>query len=244
MSPIRTVFAGAKGRMGAALLPGLARTDDIEIVAQVDVGDDLVATARAARAEVVIDFTVPSVAVANARRILDAGCHGVIGTTGFTESDLVDLDARARTAKRALLIAPNFALGVLLMVRFAAEASRWFQRSEIVELHHDGKLDAPSGTALRTAQAMGAAGSGGGPTVGDAAARGAVHAGVHIHSVRIPGFTATQEVMFGQPGEVLTIRHDAFSRECYLPGVVMGVRAVRGKTGLLRGLESILPPPS
>ena len=244
MTKIRTVFAGAKGRMGTALLPGLERTEDVEVVARVDLSDDLVALSRAARADVVIDFTVPSSAVSNARKILEARCHGVIGTTGFTERDLVDLDARARAAGKALLVAPNFALGVLLMVRFAAEASRWFQRSDIIEIHHDGKLDAPSGTALRTAQAMGAAQSGGGPIAGEADARGSVHSGVRIHSVRLPGFTATQEVIFGAPGEVLTIRHDAFSRDCYLPGVLLGLRAVRGRTGLLRGLESILPFPS
>ncbi len=243
MTRIRTLFAGAKGRMGTALLPGLERTDDVEIVDRVDVDDDLVERARASRAEVVVDFTVPSVAVANARKILEARCHGVIGTTGFVENDLVDLDARARAAGKAILVAPNFALGVLLMVRFAAEAARWFPRSEIVEIHHDGKLDAPSGTALRTAQAMGAARSGGGPASGEAAARGAIHEGVRIHSVRIPGYTAAQEVMFGAPGEALTIRHDAFSRECYLAGVVLGIRTVHSRTGLLRGLESILPPP-
>ena len=139
------------------------------------------------------------------------------------------------------------------MIRFAAEAARWFPRSEIVEIHHDGKLDAPSGTALRTAEALGAAvdsggagsgaATGGAPTTprADGAARGEVRAGVPIHSVRLPGFLAHQEVLFGGVGEALTIRHDAFSRECYLPGVLLGVRSVRGRVGLLRGLESVLP---
>ena len=250
MTKIRTAVAGWKGRMGAVILPGLAREADVEIVAKIEQGDDLVALCREARAEVVVDFTTPAVAAANARKIVEAGCHGVIGTTGFTERDLADLDARARSASRALLVAPNFALGVLLMIRFAAEAALWFPRSEIVEIHHDGKLDAPSGTALRTAEAVGAAGSGtaksgtgvSGAADAGAAARGELHAGVPVHSVRLPGFLAHQEVMFGGAGEALTIRHDAFSRECYLPGVVLAVRSVRGRVGLLDGLESILPP--
>lgn len=247
MTKIRTAFAGWKGRMGAVILPGLEREADLEVVARIEQGDDLVATCRAARAEVVVDFTTPAVAAANARKILEAGCHGVIGTTGLSEADLGDLDARARAASRALLVAPNFALGVLLMIRFAAEAARWFPRSEIVEIHHDGKLDAPSGTALRTAEAVGAAGSGATRDAAMAAldarsdARGGLHAGVPVHSVRLPGFLAHQEVMFGGAGEVLTLRHDAFSRECYLPGVLLGVRSVRGRVGLLRGLEAVLP---
>lgn len=247
MTKIRTAFAGYRGRMGAVILPGLEREPDLEVVARVEQGDDLVALCRAARAEVVVDFTTPAVAASNARKILDAGCHGVIGTTGLSEPDLADLGARARAASRALLVAPNFALGVLLMVRFAEEAARWFPRAEIVETHHDGKLDAPSGTALRTAQAVGAAGAGAtkdpakAAADAEAAARGGLHAGVRVHSVRLPGFLAHQEVIFGGAGEVLTIRHDAFSRECYLPGVLLGVRSVRGRVGLLRGLEAVLP---
>ena len=140
-------------------------------------------------------------------------------------------------------MAPNFALGSILLQRFAAEAARLLTRCEIVEYHHDGKADAPSGTALRTAEAIAAAGSGagGGPSGGPAGARGVEHHGVRIHAVRLPGFVAHQEVIFGGLGEVLTLRHDAISRECYLPGVVLGVRAIRGKVGLLRGLETLLP---
>ena len=127
------------------------------------------------------------------------------------------------------------------MVRFAAEAARWFPRAEIVEYHHDGKLDAPSGTALRTAEAIAARGAGGGPADGATAARGSLHAGVHVHSVRLPGLVAHQEVLFGGSGELLTIRHDALSRECYLPGVLLAVRGIRGRVGCLRGLETMLP---
>jgi len=243
VSGIRVALSGAAGRMGRVVGPGLEGTPGIQVVARIEKDDDLVAAARAARAEVVVDFTTPGAASGNARKILEAGCCGVIGTTGFSEADLVDLDARARAAGLGLLVAPNFALGSILLQRFAAEAARLLTRCEIVEYHHDGKADAPSGTALRTAEAIAAAGSGagGGPSDGPPGARGTEHHGVRIHAVRLPGFVAHQEVIFGGLGEVLTLRHDAISRECYLPGVVLGVRAIRGKVGLLRGLETLLP---
>lgn len=240
MSGIRTALAGWKGRMGQVIGPGLERADGVALVARVEAGDDLVAACRAARVEVVVDFTTPASAAANARRILEAGCHGVIGTTGFSAADLDDLDARARAAGRGLLVAPNFAVGVILMQRFAVAAARYFPRVEIVEAHHDGKADAPSGTALRTADLLGAARAGGGPAAGEDGARGHVRAGVHVHSLRLPGLVAHQDVVFGGPGEVLTIRHDAMSRECYLPGVVLAVRAIGGRVGLVRGLEALL----
>lgn len=244
MSGIRTALAGWKGRMGQVIGPGLERADGVALVARVEAGDDLVATCRAARVEVVVDFTVPAAAAANARRILEAGCHGVIGTTGFSAADLDDLDARARAAGKGLLVAPNFAVGVLLMQRFAVAAAKYFPRVEIVEAHHDGKLDAPSGTALRTADLLGAARAGRAPAApsagDDDGARGHVRAGVHVHSLRLPGLVAHQDVVFGGPGEVLTIRHDAMSRECYLPGVVLAVRAIGGRVGLVRGLEALL----
>lgn len=241
MSRIRVALVGWKGRMGQVIGPGLERAADVELVARVEAGEDLAKALAAARCEVAVDFTTPASAASNARAILEAGCQGVIGTTGISATDLDDLDRRARSLSRGLLVAPNFALGVLLMQKFAREAARAFPRSEIVELHHDGKHDAPSGTALRTAQALHAAGSGGGPTGGPDGARGADVEGVRVHSVRLPGLLAHQEILFGGAGELLTIRHDAFSRECYLPGVLLAVRAIRGKVGLLRGLEAVWP---
>ena len=238
---LRVALSGANGRMGRVVAPGLEAAAGIALVARIEVGDDLVAAARAAKAHVVVDFTTPAAAASNARKILEAGCQGVIGTTGFSEADLLDLDARAKAAKRGLLVAPNFALGALLLQRFAGEAARFFPRSEIVEYHHDGKADAPSGTALKTAEVVGAAGSGGGPAGSDAS-RGCERHGVRIHAVRLPGLVAHQEVLFGGVGELLTLRHDALSRECYVAGIVAAVRAMPGRVGLVRGLESILFP--
>jgi 4-hydroxy-tetrahydrodipicolinate reductase len=176
--------------------------------------------------------------------VLEARCRGVIGTTGFTDADLEDLDRRARAAGLALLVAENFALGAVLAQRFSAEAARHFPRAEVVEAHHEGKRDAPSGTALRTAAAIAAAGGGGGPSGGAPGARGADHRGVRVHSLRLPGLVARQEALFGGLGETLSIRHDATSRECYVAGVLLGVRAMAASrhAGVVRGLEAVLWP--
>jgi 4-hydroxy-tetrahydrodipicolinate reductase len=242
---IRVALSGAAGRMGRVVGPALEAAPDVALVARIEADDDLLASARASGAEVVVDFTTPTAAASNARKILEAGCHGVIGTTGLTLADLDDLGARAVRAKRGLLIAPNFAVGALLLQRFAAEAARHFPRAEVVEYHHDGKADAPSGTALRTAEAIGAArgAAGAAPAPSDRdASRGGLHHGVRVHAVRLPGLVAHQEVLFGGTGELVTLRHDALSRECYVPGVLAGVRGIRGRVGLVRGLEAILWP--
>ncbi len=243
-APIRVALAGFRGRMGTVVGPGIEAAGDMALVARIEVGDDLVALCRCGQAEVVVDFTTPEAAAANARKILEAGCHGVIGTTGLASADLYDLDRKARAAGKGLLVAPNFALGAVLLQRFAAEAARHFPRAEIVEYHHDQKRDAPSGTALSTAERVGASGAGGGTSSGAAGARGAEHAGVRVHSVRLPGFVAHQEVLFGGAGEILTIRHDATSRECYVAGALAGIRAMaKGeRLGVVRGLEAIIAP--
>jgi len=225
--------------MGRALLPGLAAADDVAIVAEVEQGNDLEACARAARADVVVDFTEPASAVANARALLAAGAHGVIGTTGFTEADLESLDTAARAAGRGLIIAPNFALGMVLLQRFAEEAAQYLPAVEIVETHHPDKLDAPSGTAYDTARRIGRAGGRPGRP-GSEPSRGLDVEGVHVHSLRLPGIAARQEVHFGGVGEALLLRHDAASRDCYLPGVLAAIRAVPDHIGLVRGLENVL----
>jgi 4-hydroxy-tetrahydrodipicolinate reductase len=238
---IRVVFSGARGRMGTALLPLLRLEADLDVVAEAEIGDDLEAVARTAGADVVVDFTTPAAAVLNVRAILRAGAQGVIGTTGFTEADLDRLDEEARRAGRGVLVAPNFALGMVLLQRFAAEAARHFPRAEIVEAHHEGKLDAPSGTALDTARRMASAGGRAGPG-GDVPSRGLDVTGVRVHSLRLPGVMARQEVRFGAPGESLVLTHDARGRDCYLPGLLAGIRAMAGRVGLVRGLDAVLFP--
>ena len=167
-----------------------------------------------------VDFTVPATVFANARAALSAGVHVVIGTTGLTDDQVAELRALAEAGPANALIAPNFAVGAVLLMRFAAEASRHMAKAEIIELHHDRKLDAPSGTALRTAALM----------EGDPV----------IHSVRLPGLVAHQEVILGGHDETLTIRHDSLSRESFMPGVVLAVRAVAARPGLTLGLEPVL----
>jgi 4-hydroxy-tetrahydrodipicolinate reductase len=240
MASIRVLFSGAKGRMGRALLPGLASAPGVEVVAEIDLGDDLGAAARTHRAEVVVDFTTPKAAMPNARAILAAGAQGVIGTTGFSAADLDALEREALAARRGLLVAPNFALGMVLLQRFAVELVRHYPRVEVVEAHHEAKADAPSGTAQRTAERLAAAGGRGAPAPGPERALGADVGGVRVHSLRLPGVIARQEVVFGAPGEAIVLKHEASSRECYLPGVLLAVRAMPGRVGLLRGLDPLL----
>ncbi len=239
MSDIRVVFSGAHGRMGRALCPGLDAAEGIALVARVDVDDDLVGAVRDNDATVVVDFTTPAAAVANARKIIEAGAHGVIGTTGFTTEDLDALDREAQAAERNLIIAPNFSLGMLLLQRFADEAVRYFPRVEIVETHHEGKLDAPSGTAQRTAERLAARGARSGPDSSDAA-RGLDVDGVRVHSMRLANVEARQTVHFGGADEGLMLQHEANSRACYLPGVIAAIRAAGQRSGVTRGLEPVV----
>jgi len=224
--------SGAAGRMGRAVVAAVEAEEDLSLVASVDLllagGEgayaDLPSALAAVRPDVLVDFTLPEAVFANARAALQAGVHVVVGTTGLTDAQVAELRALAEAGDANAVIAPNFAVGAVLMMRFAAEASRHMARAEIVELHHDAKLDAPSGTALRTAGLM----------AGE----------VPIHSVRLPGLVAHQEVILGGLGETLTIRHDSLSRESFMPGVVLAVRAVPGRPGLTMGLEPILFGPA
>ncbi|MFN8109517.1 MAG: 4-hydroxy-tetrahydrodipicolinate reductase [Thermoleophilia bacterium] len=225
---IRVLVAGAGGRMGATVVEAVTAADGMEVVARVDpqlpAGDGVfgdVATAiDAVHPDVAVDFTQPAVVFPNALAYLAAGVHAVIGTTGLTAAQVDEIRAQADAGEANVLIAPNFAVGAVLMMRFAAEASRHMPKAEIIELHHDGKLDAPSGTALRTAGLM----------QGDPV----------VHSVRLPGLVAHQEVILGGLGETLTIRHDSLSRESFMPGVVLSVRRIGRRPGLTMGLEPLL----
>lgn len=245
MSGILVVVNGADGRMGQEVIRAVHEAEDMELVGVCDLGDDLAAAAREERADVIVDFTVPCVAMENARKIMDTGCAGVIGTTGFTAEDIEELRAEARDREKGLLVAPNFAIGAVLMMRFAAEAARFMPEAEIIELHHPGKADAPSGTALKTAAAiaqarMEAGASVPGPVGAGEAPRGKLVEGVCVHSVRLTGLLAHQEVIFGGEGQTLVVRHDTQSRASFMPGVLLGVRAMVNRRGFFYGLESLL----
>lgn len=206
---IRVAVAGAAGRMGQAVCAAVAGAQDMLLTGRADPTLDTTLAQVLGDADVVVDFTRPEVALANARECIRAGVHVVIGTTGF---DLEELRRACAAEPRAnVLVAPNFAIGAVLMMRFAAEAARHMAKAEIIELHHDRKLDAPSGTAARTAMLMAAASGGPEPP---------------IHSVRLPGLVAHQEVILGDLGQTLSIRHDSIDRESFMPGVLLAVRRI------------------
>jgi 4-hydroxy-tetrahydrodipicolinate reductase len=241
--------------MGREVCRAVADADDLELVATVDPhhtgleigGTSVVASADEldpARVDAAIDFTQAEAVMANARWCLANGVHVVIGTTGLQPSDLEELGELAARSAANAVIAPNFAIGAVLMMRFAEQAARHLDAAEIVELHHDGKADAPSGTAIATARRIAAARAGAWRApAGDEAhpgARGADVDGVRVHGVRLPGLLAHQEVILGGPGQTLTIRHDSTDRASFMPGVLLAVRAVASRPGLTVGLEPLL----
>ncbi len=223
---IRVAVAGAAGRMGETVCAAVAGAEDMELTGRADPLLGTTLEEALAGAEVVVDFTRPETALENALVCLSAGVHVVIGTTGFDPAPLFEAQAAAERPGANVIVAPNFAIGAVLMMRFAAEAARHMAAAEIIELHHEGKLDAPSGTAARTAELM-------------AAASG--HAPPPIHSVRLPGLVANQEVILGDVAQTLTIRHDTISRESFMPGVLLAVRRVAGLSEpIVVGLENLL----
>ncbi|HET6794007.1 MAG TPA: 4-hydroxy-tetrahydrodipicolinate reductase [Acidimicrobiales bacterium] len=239
---------GAAGRMGATVCRAVSAADGMDLVAEVDLdtpsGLDALTEAGAA---IAVDFTVAGVAVDNARWCAAHGLHCVIGTTGIGPDEQAVLDeAFPAEGPLGCIVAPNFAIGAVLMMHFAAVAAPYFETAEIIELHHDGKIDAPSGTAMATAAGMEAASAqwAADPTtvVVAAGARGGLSAGggVRIHSVRMRGMVAHQEVILGTTGQTLTIRHDSMDRESFMPGVLAAVRAVSSRPGLTIGLDRVL----
>jgi 4-hydroxy-tetrahydrodipicolinate reductase len=241
---IRVGVIGAAGRMGSVTCAAVEAQDDLEVVARVTSGDPLESLVDAG-AEVAVEFTTPATVHDNVRYCIEHGIHCVVGATGLTDAQLHELDEVADDRGVGVFVAPNFALGAVLMMRFAAQASRYFDHAEIIERHHERKVDAPSGTALRTADMMGAERSGPwsrieGGSESLAGARGGDASGVHIHSLRLPGSVAHQEVIFGAPGETLSIRHDSLDRTSFMPGVLLAVRKVGGLRGVTVGLENLL----
>ncbi len=250
-APVKVAVIGAGGRMGSMACGAVDAAGDLEVAARLGRRDsDRVAdAARDAGATVALELSVPGAAPAHVAALVDAGIHVVVGTTGWDADALAALHARLEAAPRGtgVLIAPNFAIGAVLMMRFAALAAPFFESVEVVEMHHPAKVDAPSGTAAATAQAIAtarrAAGTPASPDATGTAldgARGSLVDDVRVHSLRLRGLTATQEVWLGSPGEVLTIRHDATDRSSFMPGVLTGLRGVAGHPGLTVGLEHYL----
>lgn len=245
---MRVGVLGARGKVGSEVCRAVEQGPDTELVASLDVGDD-VGDLVARGAEVVVDFTHPDVVMDNLRFCIEHGIHAVVGTTGFDDARLDRLRTWLGDAPRSgVLIAPNFSIGAILMMRFAARAAPFFESVEVVEMHHPDKADAPSGTARRTAgliaQARRAAGSALMPdatSTGLEGARGADVDGVPVHALRIRGLVAHQQVILGGPGETLTIRHDSLDRVSFMPGVLAGLRAIGEHPGLTVGLEHFLP---
>lgn len=226
MVKIRVIVNGAKGKMGEETVKAVAREADIDLVAQLDINDNLAEAVRNKKAEVVVDFTHPESALTNVRTILTSGAHAIVGTTGLTQDDLKEIASLCEKNKVNCLVAPNFAVGAVLMMQAAVAAAKHMKHVEIIEMHHPQKKDKPSGTALKTAQMIK-------EVIGEAAE-------IPIHSVRLPGLVAHQEVIFGGLGQTLTLRHDTINREAFMPGVILAVRKVKGLKGLVYGLENIL----
>ena len=262
---VRVLVNGALGRMGREVLKATIADKKVEVVGAVDLNaqgetigsvinvhneiklqSDLSKAIDEHKPDVVVDFTRPAVVMDNLRIILAKGVRAVVGTTGFSKENFIELENLAEKNSTAVLIAPNFSIGAILMMKFAEQAVRYMPKAEIIELHHDQKLDAPSGTARITAERMAAARGGfiqqGHPDEEELlqGARGANVDGIHIHSVRLPGFVAHQEVIFGGLGESLVIRHDSNSRESFMPGVVLACHKISQYKGFIYGLDKIM----
>ncbi|MGI6142765.1 MAG: 4-hydroxy-tetrahydrodipicolinate reductase [bacterium] len=264
MTIIRVVVNGAYGKMGRTAVQGILGDPQLELVGAVgrvrgiglDAGEaagcnkagiaiekDLEACLARVKPDVVIDFTNPAVVKDNIRTILLAGAHAVVGTTGLSGADLPLLQGWSRETGKNVLVAPNFAIGAVLMMKFAQEAARFFPAVEIIEAHNPQKADAPSGTAIKTAEAMQGARGENPVVLGEEkipGVRGGALNGIPIHSVRLPGYVAHQQVIFGGLGQTLTLRHDSISRESFIPGIVLAVKKVGELEGVVYGFENLL----
>ena len=246
-SRIRVGVLGARGRMGAEVVKAVTNSSDLELVAQLDLGDSLDQLVSN-KAEVVVDFTTPDSVMKNLEFLLKNEIHAVVGTTGFDQGRIDSINSQlAKHPKVGVLIAPNFAIGAVLMMEFAAKAARYFESAEIVEMHHPAKVDAPSGTAARTAELMTEARKESAmKPMPDATkqsldgARGSKVGDIPIHSICAQGLVAHQEVLFGGVGETLTIRHDSLDRAGFMPGVLLGIRSIVKNPGLTHGLDKFM----
>ena len=245
MKKILILVNGAKGRMGQEVVKAVTAAADLELVDQTDLGDDLIARIKASQAQAVVDFTTAAVAFENTRKILEAGVHPVVGTSGLLAEQVAELQQLAEDKGIGGLIAPNFAIGAVLLMKYAQDAAKYLPDVEVIELHHNRKVDAPSGTAVKTAQLIAEARQEIPKALVEEkelfeGARGSEVHGVRVHSLRLPGLVAHQEVIFGGTGETLTIRHDSIHRESFMPGVCLACRKVIGTQQLFYGLEYLL----
>jgi 4-hydroxy-tetrahydrodipicolinate reductase len=245
--PIKVLVNGARGKMGSEVVKAVTNDAELTLVAEGDEHTILLELIKLHQPQVVVDFTNPNAVFSNALTIIEAGKHPVIGTTGLTEAQMDELKARAKKNGIGGIIAPNFAIGVILMMQFAREAARYFPHAEIIELHHDKKLDAPSGTAIKTAQMMVENRTESPENLLNTTekqnlegSRGAIYQGIPIHAVRLPGLVAHQMILFGAEGEVLTLKHDAMDRKCFMAGVLLACKKVVTLNELVYGLEQIL----
>jgi 4-hydroxy-tetrahydrodipicolinate reductase len=242
---MRVGVLGSKGKVGATMVAAVRDADDLTLSAEIDV-DEPLSLLTHSETEVVIDFTHPSVVMDNLKFLIDNGIHAVVGTTGFDDKRLGQVRSwLTANAEVSVLIAPNFAIGAVLSMHFAKQAARFFESVEVIELHHPHKADAPSGTAARTARLIAQARKDMPPnpdatSTGLDGARGADVDGIPVHSVRLAGLVAHQEVLFGTQGETLTIRHDSLDRTSFVPGVLLAVRHVKEHQGLTVGIEPLL----
>ena len=244
---INVAVLGARGRMGSEVVKAVEATEGLALVAALDLGDSLDQLKDSA-VNVVVDFTTPDSVMSNLEFLINNEINVVVGTTGFDDAKLATVKGwLAQNPSVGVLVAPNFAIGAVLMMEFAEKAARYFESAEIIELHHPAKVDAPSGTAARTAELMSAArkdaGLGAMPDATTTAldgARGALVGGIPVHSVRARGLVAHQEVLFGGLGETLTIRHDSIDRAGFMPGVILGVRKIINTPGLTHGLDKFM----
>ena len=244
---INVAVLGARGRMGSEVVKAVEAADGLALVAALDLGDSL-EQLKGSAAHVVVDFTTPDSVMSNLEFLINNGINVVVGTTGFDDAKLATVKGwLTQNPSVGVLVAPNFAIGAVLMMEFAEKAARYFESAEIIELHHPAKVDAPSGTAARTAELMASARKDAGldampdaTTTSLPGARGASVNGIPVHSVRARGLVAHQEVLFGGLGETLTIRHDSIDRAGFMPGVILGVRKIVNTPGLTHGLDKFM----
>jgi len=244
---IKVAVLGSKGRMGAEVVKAITNATDLELVASIDQNDDF-NIVKNSGAQVAVDFTTPDVVMKNLELLIESGISPVVGTTGFTEENIAQLQKMLDTKNGvSLRLVPNFSIGAILMMRFAKAATKFYDSAEIIEYHHPQKVDAPSGTAIRTAQIIAEERKANNLAKNPDAtaseipgARGSKIDGIPVHAVRMPGLVAHQEVIFGSLGETLTIRHDSFDRESFMPGVLLAIRNIAKKPGLTIGIDDLI----